>query len=62
MKNILKPCPFCGKLIYPETDVCDFCQTVSPFVKARRREKIRFLFAILIIIFFIAGAILWCSG
>ncbi|MBA7789152.1 DUF2116 family Zn-ribbon domain-containing protein [Citrobacter freundii] len=38
---ITKPCPFCGKLIAPESLICSHCLVANPFVKAARRERFR---------------------
>lgn len=39
MPAILKPCPWCGKLIYPQARHCSYCGTEAPFITAHTHEK-----------------------
>ncbi|HCM58017.1 DUF2116 family Zn-ribbon domain-containing protein [Citrobacter freundii] len=58
VQMITKPCPYCGKLITPESLVCSHCRKVNPFVKASRREKAKNVLVIALVASFLIWIIL----
>ncbi|EFN9195180.1 DUF2116 family Zn-ribbon domain-containing protein [Escherichia coli] len=55
---ITKPCPYCGKLINPESLVCCHCQIVNPFVKASKTEKAKNVLVVALVAAFLIWMIL----
>ncbi|WP_409450361.1 DUF2116 family Zn-ribbon domain-containing protein [Cedecea neteri] len=61
MSSLLKPCPDCGKLICPDATLCDYCNSKNPFERARRRDRIRNVVAVIVISAFLIALVLWFS-